>query len=357
MLATPALASISPRIYYVDSNRGDDRAEGTDARPVRTITAAMRKPLRGGDTVIVRDGTYRECVHVGKGGAPGWPITIRSETLGGAIIDASRLAGIPLHIAAPFVEVWGFEVIGNRHKAGIVVAETHHVGVRNTTVHGAGGSGIYARLSDWLAFVGCEVYDCASHSAGSAISVHIPVELADGTGTRVLIRSNRLHDCVMKTDPAVTPHTDGHGIILDDWERWRTGGTPYRHAALVERNTSWGNGGDGILNFRNRAPHMIRDNVCWGNGTDAMPGGLYGAELGNRFSEGATYLRNIAVANQRRHSAAACLDGSAVWIGNTLHASGPGSRVWASDGAGLPAGNITRDPGFIDPPRDFRRRA
>lgn len=356
MLATPALASISPRIYYVDSNRGDDRAEGTDARPVRTITAAMRKPLRGGDEVVVRDGAYGEAVHVGKGGAPGWPVTIRSETLGGAVIDASGLTGIPLHIAAPFVEVWGFEVIGNRHKAGIVVAETHHVGVRNTTVHGAGGSGIYARLSDWLAFVGNDVYDCASHSAGSGISVHIPVERADGTGNRILIRSNRLRENIMRTDPDKTPHTDGHGLILDKFKYGADGKTPYRFPALVERNTAWGNGGDGFLNFRSDAPHLFRDNVAWGNGV-SHGGGIYGAGLGNRFSEGATFLRNVSEATQPQHCAAACLGGSATWIGNTLYASGPGSRVFRTDGAGLPAGNITRDPGFIDPPRDFKRRA
>ena len=66
--------------YYV-SPTGNDRADGSEANPWRSLTASMKK-LRAGDTLLVRGGTYRERVEVrGESvprGTPDARITVRA---------------------------------------------------------------------------------------------------------------------------------------------------------------------------------------------------------------------------------------------------------------------------------------
>ncbi|MBW3540337.1 MAG: hypothetical protein KY476_08710 [Planctomycetes bacterium] len=78
--------------FFVDPVRGDDRNEGTEQRPWKTINHALARrqvgPLGQGDTVYLRGGTYYETVGVTVRGTPEKPITIRSYPGELAIIDA-----------------------------------------------------------------------------------------------------------------------------------------------------------------------------------------------------------------------------------------------------------------------------
>ena len=75
-----ALSLTSPlcaATYYVAEN-GKDTAPGSKADPLRTISAAAEL-ARPGDTVFVREGTYRERVIPPRGGTPDKPIIYRAE--------------------------------------------------------------------------------------------------------------------------------------------------------------------------------------------------------------------------------------------------------------------------------------
>lgn len=353
--ASPAMASISPRIYRV-SPAGNDRNDGI-VRPVQTISAAMRLSLRAGDEVVVAPRVYRECVKAWRGGIDGAPVLIRSETPLGARIDASGLDDIALQIGRPHITVWGFDIVGNRKKAGLVIDRTHHVSAIRCLVRHSGGSGFYGRLSDWMSFVDCEAYDNASAAAGSGFSIHWPVAVGTAPGNRIVLRRCVSHDNVMRTDPALVKHSDGNGFILDDFRQTKIkDGTPYRYGALLEDCIAYRNGGDGFLAFRSDNIVMRRC-IGWGNGTDALGTGPYGAELGSRESDSTAFIDCIGVARERGHAATANKDGTASWRGCTLWADAPGTRIFrgSTGAAGPGAGNVVRDPGFADPPRDWRR--
>lgn len=369
VLGTPAMAD--PRTYHVNP-LGDDRAPGTESDPLRTVGAALRMPLLPGCAVAVHPGSYREALFVGKAGRAGLPISIYSVKPGAARIDARDTGKIAVQIARPWVEFSGFDVVGHKNRVAIAVAPAavepkpvHHVGVLGNIVRGAGGSGIYARMCEFVTIADNDIYDCAYASAGSGISIHLPLAssgLPYLGEYRFVVERNRVSRCVMRTDHDVIPHSDGHGIILDDFE-WikipaKTKRVPYPYPARLEDNICFLNGGNGYLVYRSRAKHLLRHNIGWGNGTDPLSRGPYGAEFANIEAVDAAYQRNIGVARQRAHSAGASRDGEATWNGNVFFAEADGARVFRADVGGAPDNNwLGVDPDFADPPRDFTRRA
>ena len=72
--------------YFVDCERGDDTNAGTQQAPCKTVTHGLTK-LKPGDTLVLRGGTYYECVVIKSSGAPGKPITLRSYPGEVAIMD------------------------------------------------------------------------------------------------------------------------------------------------------------------------------------------------------------------------------------------------------------------------------
>ena len=77
--------------YFVDPVRGDDRSEGTKQKPWKTVNHALKArqggPLKPGDTLYLRGGTYYESVTATVRGTAEMPITIRSYPGEMAIID------------------------------------------------------------------------------------------------------------------------------------------------------------------------------------------------------------------------------------------------------------------------------
>lgn len=72
--------------FYV-SPEGDDRAEGTEKAPWKTLRHAAAA-AKAGDTVILEDGTYKESqpTFFGSSGREGAPITIKARNTGQAVI-------------------------------------------------------------------------------------------------------------------------------------------------------------------------------------------------------------------------------------------------------------------------------
>jgi hypothetical protein len=72
---------------YVVSPAGSDVNPGTEARPWRTVSAAVER-LRPGDTLLVREGTYFERPDITVSGTAAAPITIQSYPGERAVIDS-----------------------------------------------------------------------------------------------------------------------------------------------------------------------------------------------------------------------------------------------------------------------------
>lgn len=77
--------------FFVDPVKGDDRHDGTEQKPWKTINRALKQrqggPLKPGDTLYLRGGTYYECVTVTVRGTAEGPITVRSYPGELAVID------------------------------------------------------------------------------------------------------------------------------------------------------------------------------------------------------------------------------------------------------------------------------
>lgn len=72
--------------YFVDAQRGDDKADGLKDAPWKTLGHAVGR-LKPGDTLYIRGGTYYEQLAVCLTGTDKEPITIRSHPGEQAIID------------------------------------------------------------------------------------------------------------------------------------------------------------------------------------------------------------------------------------------------------------------------------
>ena len=78
--------SIETNQYYVAVTGDDTNGDGTEINPWKTISRAMQD-VGAGDTLTIKEGTYREEVILGKSGVEGNPITI--EAANGANVTIS----------------------------------------------------------------------------------------------------------------------------------------------------------------------------------------------------------------------------------------------------------------------------
>ena len=157
-------------IYYVATN-GSNSANGSSASPWKTISYAMQRDLKAGDTVIVRAGTYNEAVVIDHGGSAAGDVTLKSETPGAALIRPPSGAWNAISVAANHVTVDGFDIGGARGD-GIEANNVHHITIRNSTVHGSGESGIQFNWSEFITIEGNETYENGSTGWFSGISIY-----------------------------------------------------------------------------------------------------------------------------------------------------------------------------------------
>ncbi len=83
----PAMERLEPRVllsatYYVDQKNplASDSNAGTDpARPLLTISKAATKVVAG-DTILIREGIYREAVALSRSGTASAPITMKGQS-------------------------------------------------------------------------------------------------------------------------------------------------------------------------------------------------------------------------------------------------------------------------------------
>jgi parallel beta-helix repeat protein len=267
--------------YYV-ATTGSDSGAGSATSPWRTISKAMKASLKSGDEVVVRSGTYNEGVIVNKDG-----ITLRSEVPGGANIVPPP-AKLGININADHVTIKGFEVFGST-TAGITGNGVHHVEVLDNIVHDNDGNGILLMKSDFITVDSNVVYNNASMGARSGISIFNPIAVAGyGAEFRIIVRNNVSHHNQNESGM----HTDGAGIILDDFNAGA-----YKFPVLVENNLVYQNGGAGILVYKS-SNATIRKNAAWHNQLDThSTRGTWRTELQTQAADNITWVNNTAVAD------------------------------------------------------------
>ena len=298
-LLRPAVAVAALRSFYVATD-GNDGNPGTQAQPWASIDRAFDALLQPGDEVVVAPGTYIGQVWLdvgGNGDTPDGYITLRSVTPGAALIRPPAGAYSTLHVRANYLIVDGFDVVGGDGHA-VDVESCHHVKILNCICHDSAGTGIQFNYSEWLTAEGNRCFRNASTNGFqcSGISLYQCRNISgDGStpGFRAIIRSNMSYQNV--TTFAGNNHTDGNGIIIDDFQSTQTSGFPnYTRPTLVENNLCWGNGSKGIqVTWSDFV--TVRNNTCWRNNLDNQNPGSWRGELSNAQSSNNTWVNNIGV--------------------------------------------------------------
>ncbi len=134
--------------HYVAKTGIDSSSCGTSDSPCLTITYAYNNKTTAGDIIIVKSGTYTDYypgygLRLTKSGTASAPITIKSETKWGAILDGENRSATDRHsvvwISGNYNIIEGFD-IKRGHYSGAVVYGNHNQ-VRNNNIHNNGTTG------------------------------------------------------------------------------------------------------------------------------------------------------------------------------------------------------------------------
>lgn len=231
--------------------------------------AARARQLQPGDRLVLKPGVYRESLTLsGLSGTAQAPITIHGQR--GVQIQPTERDGI-LFWPKPcqYIIVEGIKIEGAA-RAGIVVANSQHVVVRNCSLGNNGVWGIQTTMSDYVTVEGCELYG-SKREHGVYFS----------TTDHPIARGNRIHDnagCGIHNNGDV--HEGGDGMIT---------------AGLYENNLIHNNGrrGGAGINMDGVEQSIVRNNTI----VDKLAGGIVsfhhdgvrtGAE--NRFLNNTVYF-------------------------------------------------------------------
>ncbi|MBY3171038.1 choice-of-anchor Q domain-containing protein [Rhizobium laguerreae] len=324
--------------YYV-ATTGSSGGNGSTSSPFRTISEAMSANLRPGDEVVVKAGTYNEAINIDTDGSAAADITLRSEVPGGALIRPPAGSWNAISVNANYVTVDGFD-IGGAKGDGIEANNVHHVQILNNKVHGSGESGIQFNQSDFIRIEGNETYNNASTGWFSGISIYQNRNITGDTSTdgyRTIVRDNISHDNVTKSGE----HTDGNGIIIDDFQSTQTSGHPnYTFKTLVDNNLVYENGGKGIQVTWSDSV-TVKNNTAYHNNQDPANSGTWRGELSNSASSNNIWANNIAVADPSVNKNNTAIDNTStdsytnnnvVWANNITYNGTAGQASVKTDG-------------------------
>jgi len=278
--------------YYI-SPGGSDDDPGTQAQPWRTVGRGLTD-LAPGDTLHLAPGIYNESNEIsGLRGALHAPITIRGEP--GAVIQAVGRDAFLLWEHSAHVVFEGLEITGGT-RAGIVVALSKYVTIRNCHIHDNHKWQVQTCLCDYVTVEDCELsgavtehgvyFSTTDHPVArnnhihdnERCGIHLNGDISeggDGIVTDAEITGNIIHDCGAG---------GGAAVNIDGCER-----------ALVCNNLIFGNSAGGITSFKISAGRAGTGNRILHNTIYFAPGeGRYAVQLINGSRE-ATVRNNILV--------------------------------------------------------------
>ena len=328
LVSVPSVPVIAPPYtcvinYYVSKN-GSNSNNGTSAGSAwltigHAISAVQALGgTHGGVCVNVEPGTYNEFNYAtglsGTGDSPNGYLVFRSMMPHGATIqmpaaDASNASDNDFRFDHEhFIVIDGFNLVGQvvpgSVESGVVSnsygAPGDHMKIINNILANHGGAGVGAVHTDYLTVEGNIVFGNANTSSYevSGISDWQAVASDKAAGFHNIIRNNIIFNNAEVSDGHVT-HSDGNGIIIDDFRNTQNGSTygAYSPQTLIENNLVFGNGGAGIHVFL--SDHVtVLNNTTRGNELDPIGLGTWRGEINVVNGANNTFVNNIAVARQ-----------------------------------------------------------
>jgi parallel beta-helix repeat protein len=262
---------------------------------------------------MVLPGTYQQQVNISNGGNANTPtgyVAIVSQIPHAAKIipTSTTYSTFVLGAGANYVIVDGFDIqgggTGGGYGGGSAIDAgygTHHDIIINNIVHGSGLSGISAAYGDYYTIEGNIAYNNASTSKfqGSGISVYQARAVSDSLpGYHIIVSGNISYSNQEYNIYGGAAHTDGEGVIIDDFHNSQNGSTAgnYPYTTLVQNNLAFGNGGRGIqVGLSDNV--TVRNNTAYFNNLDNLDTGTWRGELFDQEGSNNTWVNNIAFAD------------------------------------------------------------
>ncbi|RCJ14742.1 hypothetical protein A6S26_08695 [Nostoc sp. ATCC 43529] len=292
------------KTYYV-SGRGNDKNNGlSTSSPFRTIQKAanLTKP---GDTVLVMNGVYTnanpkgEVITITRSGTPNAWIKFKAYPGHSPKLQHNGWHGVLINNGASYIEVNGFEVIGNNARVTLDYAMSqksnrtnpltngncisvdgrkkghpHHIRIINNKTHSCGGSGIGVIEADYVTIDNNVVFDNAWYSiyASSGISLLRNWNFDNNQGYKMFVTNNKVYNNRQYVPWIKTGTiTDGNGIILDSFTKEKNSTyPPYKGRTLVKNNLTFHNGGSGIHAFYSDHIDIINNTAFLNNQTPEL---------------------------------------------------------------------------------------
>ncbi|GAB3221946.1 hypothetical protein GCM10027423_55740 [Spirosoma arcticum] len=389
---------VSTRNWYVSATASSTNTAGTEALPLNTIQKAADR-VAPGDTVFVMAGRYTSTsitvVGIQRTGTPTRSIVFMPYRTDKPVVALgnTNFEGFRLLPAAAYIQIQGFEVIGNNANVTLAQAQQqpgacegpnptatgtarfnsngisligsrggnlrpHHVVIANNTVHDCGGGGIGGGECDYVTIENNTVYNNSYYTiyGTSGINIINAWNYDNNTTTpRIIIRNNRSFGNILKIAWNIggtgtnCRFFDGNGIILDnnkavDPSRPSVVKNPlgdYTGKFLIENNLCYQNGGRGInVNYSDNA--IIINNTTYQNGvSDGGPGIGIESEF---IAQGANNIRVYSnIFYGRPGEKVTEVNSSTIAYNNNLTFEGTGTPFFSGNQ------NITgRDPLFVN---------
>ncbi|MFY7964123.1 MAG: hypothetical protein ACOVO1_04445, partial [Chitinophagaceae bacterium] len=273
--------------YYVSSEYGKASNDGLSTLTAKNDiqeTGLLTKP---GDTVFVMNGVYTKSnyndniVNIYNSGTPNNWIVYTNYPNHSPIIKSQNISAIEIQ-GADYIEISGFEVIGNadsislsyaisqqniinnpltrgygigcRRQSSNPLNYSHHITIKNCKVYKCPGCGIYSSRGDYIKIQNNIVAYCSWYSplSNSGIALYQQWNSDSSKEIKNFIVGNICYG--NKNDiPFYTLGTivDGNGIIIDDFRNTQNGSTlgKYLGKTYVGNNLVYNNGGRGIQCF------------------------------------------------------------------------------------------------------------
>src|SRR5438067_4596443 len=240
VLAGPAGTAVAAD-YWV-KNGGNDAAPGLSPATAWATLGHAAAVVNPGDTVHVLDGSYQG-FDLRRSGTAGNPITFLAQSPSTLITadNPDTPDGINVEDAAHIV-LDGFTV-NDRTRAGVRVAVSQFVTVRNCHTGNNGRWGIFSGFADDFTIENNE-----AHHSQAEHGIYV-----SNSGDRPVIRRNVVHD----------NHANGIHMNGD----LSQGGDGLISGALVEQNVIYGNGAGGGsgINMDGVTDSVVRNNLLYDN--------------------------------------------------------------------------------------------
>ena len=321
------MATTSGKVWTV-SPTGTWGGAGTTLSPMSLDRALSI--VSAGDTIVLQDGSYSGPFSLSRSGSPGHYITLRAANTGMARLSVAGIYSALALDSVSWIRIEGLNLQATKDH-GLQTENCHHIQLVNNICHDCGGAGIALNYGDYYLVEGNTIYNnCKTNTyQTSGISIYQARAIYDaGTDFRIIIRRNMVY-ANSESSSIAGNHTEGHGIILDDFHNTQNGSMAgnYTGKTLVENNLVTNNGGDGILAYESDNA-TVRHNTVAFNNTDAGNTETWRGELSNSNGRNNLWYNNIATCDSSiRIYNNAVLDGvtggfqntGVQWIGNLLY--------------------------------------